>query len=548
MDLATKLRTNYRPTTEAEIHQLKAMLSEKAKRLEALRDAKIAFQTALSKLLAEEAVLRADYDEHKRLLAPIRRLPPEMLQLIFIACLSGRNCIMSRQTPPLVLGRVCSEWRHISQATPQLWSRLHVVEPEDPSSVPERRRDNPRLQLRADATRTWLSRSGLQPLCLSLDGVPNGVSRWKSPRTEILLDALIEFSPRWRHLSVSISRDCAARLLALAPPDVPLLQTLHLTHPHDPVGTYNWTTVSMLSVLRGFSTGSTRAFNFDQLPLAWSNLTYISLATNPFTIPMELNSNTAIIILNRCPALEAAELAIRQLPVTSETQTAVCPCLHTFKIYISNASPRGIVRLLDRLSFPILRTLSLHGVPRVDENRRDSNDFTRIFSQYSALTALSIGMSILFKGSFSQILRAMPPSIERLHILASHAIRVVNGQPETRSALDDDTLALLGANCASLRELVIRSCFAPSDEAIIRFIADAPALRRVEIDFEFSRQPDECSGSAEEVQERVRAVAGHVNATLSYRPRSWSVSRGLERADTLEKIWNPSLGWADFSL
>ncbi|KAJ6489026.1 hypothetical protein C8R45DRAFT_826827, partial [Mycena sanguinolenta] len=60
-------------------------------------------------------------DAHKALISPVRRLPPEVLQIIFIACLPPhRNCAIAATEAPIRLGRVCSAWRSISIYTPQL--------------------------------------------------------------------------------------------------------------------------------------------------------------------------------------------------------------------------------------------------------------------------------------------------------------------------------------------------------------------------------------------------------------------------------------------
>ncbi|KAF7331377.1 hypothetical protein MKEN_00015500 [Mycena kentingensis (nom. inval.)] len=552
LDLGAILHTNYRPNTALEAHQIRALLAEKSTRLLRLQNAIAELKTAVAKLDEEERLLKEDCEAYERLLAPIRRIPPELLQLIFIQCLPERNCVMSRNAAPLVLGRVCSDWRRISLATSELWARLHVVEPEDPSYVPERRRENPRLDLRAQAARTWLNRSGIQPLSLSLDGVANGLASWKGSRADILLDVLIDFSARWRCVSLNLPRRVAGRLLALAPEDVPMLEMLNLTHPQDPVGSFDWNTVRILPQLRGFSTASSRAFNFDNIPLTWSNLTHISLASHPFAISTELNSQTAIALLRRCPALLVAELAIKQVPPEDEEPAiAVCPNVHTFKLYVTSASASGLARFLTRVSFPSLRTLSLHGIRRFDQSRRDAaDDFARVFASYRDLTSLSLGTNILSKAALAQILRTMPRTMERLHLIASHSTLVVDSKTQTSSPLDDDTLNVLGGNCAALRDLHIEACLALSDAAIVGFTAQAPALRRLGIDFNSTRDPDE--GCAADVQARIAKVAPRVEARLAYGTRTWSVSRGLEPRDMLGRMTSLSVNaasqWSDFSL
>ncbi|KAF8210556.1 hypothetical protein K438DRAFT_1570262, partial [Mycena galopus ATCC 62051] len=57
----------------------------------------------------------------KALISSIRRLPLQVIQEIFIACLpTHRNCVMSASEAPIQLGRICSSWRALAFSTPQL--------------------------------------------------------------------------------------------------------------------------------------------------------------------------------------------------------------------------------------------------------------------------------------------------------------------------------------------------------------------------------------------------------------------------------------------
>ncbi|KAJ7104982.1 hypothetical protein C8R44DRAFT_943601, partial [Mycena epipterygia] len=108
---------------------------------------------------------------YRALISPMRALPPEILQEIFMACLPQRhNAIMHADHAPLLLGRVCSDWRTISISTAVLWSSVHVVVPLPISPVDEEENASPSptaVQLR-DALQIWLQRSGDCPLSISL--------------------------------------------------------------------------------------------------------------------------------------------------------------------------------------------------------------------------------------------------------------------------------------------------------------------------------------------------------------------------------------------
>ncbi|KAJ6562564.1 hypothetical protein B0H19DRAFT_892918, partial [Mycena capillaripes] len=118
---AAQLGTNYCPK-DAEILDIKTFLVEPTLQLKRL-DEKIAdLQKAIDRLAAERNVLGAFVEGHKAVISPVRRLPLDIIQEIFVACIpTHRNCVMSTAEAPVLLGRICSSWRVISLSTPRLW-------------------------------------------------------------------------------------------------------------------------------------------------------------------------------------------------------------------------------------------------------------------------------------------------------------------------------------------------------------------------------------------------------------------------------------------
>ncbi|KAJ7752379.1 hypothetical protein B0H16DRAFT_1257575, partial [Mycena metata] len=85
---------------------------------------------SLKALIHDPSVQRDELMEyinlHTALISPVQRLPQDILQEIFLACLpTDRNTVMSVSEAPLLLGRICSGWRDIVLATPALWASLH---------------------------------------------------------------------------------------------------------------------------------------------------------------------------------------------------------------------------------------------------------------------------------------------------------------------------------------------------------------------------------------------------------------------------------------
>ncbi|KAJ7739686.1 hypothetical protein DFH07DRAFT_892367, partial [Mycena maculata] len=80
---------------------------------------------SLDKLLCETAELRQCSQQHKVFIAPIRRIPPELLAEVFMHSVDlearAAHTHPNPITPPLILGEICREWRAIALSTPRLW-------------------------------------------------------------------------------------------------------------------------------------------------------------------------------------------------------------------------------------------------------------------------------------------------------------------------------------------------------------------------------------------------------------------------------------------
>ena len=117
----------------------------------------------------------------------------------------------------MLLTRVCSLWRSVA-LSPRIWTRLHIPLPGDPkypppygSNVdralePRRQMFSKTMQLRCQAVKEWLDRSGSCPLSLSIS-YPLGHSpistNYGAERDEVvdpLLLTIQPFAPRCRHL------------------------------------------------------------------------------------------------------------------------------------------------------------------------------------------------------------------------------------------------------------------------------------------------------------------------------------------------------------
>ncbi|KAF8200048.1 hypothetical protein K438DRAFT_1823111 [Mycena galopus ATCC 62051] len=493
---ASQLGTNYCPE-DAEVAQIEALLVEPCFQLKRLDDEIAVMRKTLNKL-AEERDALADYvNAHRTLISPLRRLPLDIIQEIFMACLpTHRNCVMSAQEAPVILGRICSSWRTISLSTPRLWSRLHIVEP-----TPARPWDTscPSLDLlqvksaqRLEVATAWLQRSGTCPLSISLESRFNyDITPPLSPSSHVFLNTLISFASRWQNVSFAISPLEAQSLLRLTEDDVPLLKSLEINErPGGPGPHYDaqWN-ISQGSILHAptlsrFSLHGGHVHS-SSLPLRWSNLTALTLLNSGG----DQTCQVILDILSRCSQLQSCMVLVRE-PPDGYLQDSImeCPFLHTLHISSSPLPLQTSGRLLSRLSVPELQDFQLRG----EAQAHDTSDVDNLASALAASTRLefvNIDSAIFSTPCLMEFLRRLPPTIQHLHILKEPW-----SPPYLYAVVDDSIFQELEASphlLPALNELVITECRGVSDEVLLRFIVSRmPTLRRVDMNFEREMQVD----------------------------------------------------------
>ncbi|KAJ7162278.1 hypothetical protein C8R46DRAFT_346944 [Mycena filopes] len=186
-----QLHTNYVPTDQ-EIERIRQDLVLQTKEAERL-------DNLIQELSTQRDKIRTYIASHRALISTPRRLPRDIIDEIFLACLpTTRNATMSFKEAPLLLCRVCSAWRHIALSTPALWASLHI--PFHFVLADERR---------MPALVEWLERSGACPLSLSLvgDGSDHGWGEsnifLESEAVASLHELLASHAKRWRRVKLA---------------------------------------------------------------------------------------------------------------------------------------------------------------------------------------------------------------------------------------------------------------------------------------------------------------------------------------------------------
>ncbi|KDQ49582.1 hypothetical protein JAAARDRAFT_63644 [Jaapia argillacea MUCL 33604] len=150
-------------------------------------------------------------------LAPVRRLPTDLLQEIFLCCLTDTYTRPNLQSAPLLLCQVCFSWRSLCLSTPQLWSSIDLRDFRDSGSGLRSSLLPPTI------VETWLARSG--PTCpLSIRLCSH------HPESRTLLPIALSHRDRWRKIDLTFFARDAEFFLALLPSQdpTPLLEQLDI--------------------------------------------------------------------------------------------------------------------------------------------------------------------------------------------------------------------------------------------------------------------------------------------------------------------------------
>ncbi|KAK7018878.1 hypothetical protein R3P38DRAFT_2978839, partial [Favolaschia claudopus] len=487
---ASRLHTNY-CASDDEIPELKELLVEPCLRLAKLDGEILALRQKLDGLVGERESLDAYIQSHQALMSPIRRIPLDLLEQIFIACLPAhRNCVMSAQEAPVLLGRICSSWRALSLSAPRLWSRLHIVLPPPDHESLSRDRDifAAKTAQRLEVASTWLGRTGICPLSISVERKfhPN-----LSNLREDLLELLIPYASRWQHLSLVLPFPGLKRLSMLSENDVPLLMSLSLSTPDvDPEFTWSPAGILYAPNLSKFEFAGSGIIP-SALPLRWNTLTELSLRVSSWNPRQNLTCEMALFILSRCHTLRKCQLFIKgvsESQVLTTNAVVSSSFLRALELHCDKAPLRTHEYLLNHFSHFEVEELTFRG-SHDREERQDVQSITAVLARSARLRSLVVQVAIFSKLAFMDFLRRLPSTIQCLEILDT-------AEWNRNNVLDDEALQIFEASsvvpvCPALQEINIAHTRLITDDALSQFIVSrSPTLRLVDITFSRERQVD----------------------------------------------------------
>ncbi|KAJ2919723.1 hypothetical protein MD484_g692, partial [Candolleomyces efflorescens] len=364
-----RLDTGYSPS-DAEMHLIKALIQEKVHAIDMIDTETKGLEESLAALKARRKAHKIFITKHRALIAPIKQLPPDILQTVFLACLPaiGRpQASMTCDHPAVVISHVCRHWRQLAFETPLLWSRIQLVFPYvncDPYYPPYHpANDEPDVngevaslfdavvQRLFDITTVWLARSKSCPLSICMEASEGAGGGFVSSRLkplegsiltslERLVGLLLSQSKRWEQIRFKLATDGhnsasqLSRLLCLDPQDVPILRKASIVI--NPLDSVLDTPISPSigseptpNFWDGFRMGTIHGDALQSLTLAcpkaatkskvlevnWAGLTELSLRPYMWSPTgrrggAHLPAEEALTLLRLCPNLRRCNLAI----------------------------------------------------------------------------------------------------------------------------------------------------------------------------------------------------------------------------------------------
>ncbi|KAJ7120704.1 hypothetical protein C8R43DRAFT_1136645 [Mycena crocata] len=414
------------------------------------------------------------------LISPIRRLPDDVVEGIFLACLPAhRNPAMSTVEAPLLFISLLTflfTWRALALSTRKLWAALHI----QTDFVLHR-------EERVHAVTQWLERSAPHPLSLSVFGTqvdpvetstPSSKYTAQSMYSTILLDAVLKSAPRWREVALAeLSPSYFHKLQGLS---TPVLQTVDIK---DGRNVTEWLDLFGQSTVRTLSVQL--KIPEEHIPLLLPRLSHIihlTMLSHPWSGP-EIRSVACLAIIQNLPQLVSLRATFRELDPTGFRITHL-PQLESLDLASLDSELPLLDNLLAHLFMPRLSHLAIQG-PEVAQ--LNTPFFAALRERSPVIDELEIFSSNFTQDALLHSLRNLPSLTKILLFDGS-----VRHESTTHPLVDAEyLLTLLAARdgtslCSRLRALEIRYSQTFLDETLANFLQariDVGAAFRLKIHF-----------------------------------------------------------------
>ncbi|KAF7353819.1 F-box domain-containing protein [Mycena venus] len=331
-------------------------------------------QSILASLQMQKARLQWYQECCRSVIAPIRKLPSEILETIFLACASPQPNVIP------VVGQVCRHWRDVAESTPQLWSNISIGRTRFTFS-----------QRYYDLASLFLKRSTTRPLSISI----------RNPADTRLVSLLFGHADRWGTLRLSSTDKSTYNSLPLHNRALPMLEKLEIIEPTtgpnegDPVKILHNAPNLKYVVLKN-------PLDFWDLP--WAQLTRLQYDVAATT--------DAIRILRLCPHLEECALdKLKEAYAADLDGSPIQPLrmrkLRSLRLAVDTVNPTHSVELMmktffDNLTTPCLTSLEIIG-------QWSPTDFMGFLARSACkLTHLTLGPGYMRDDKIIDVLQIVP--------------------------------------------------------------------------------------------------------------------------------------------
>ena len=149
-------------------------------------------QLELRRLLEQRKDISEQLDLHCDQLSPIRKVPPEIIRIIFLFWASDRHFLQSpTHVSPNVLTGVCVSWKKIALGMPEIWSFI-LVEIRKGTFYPDKR-----------TVEMWIERSGSSALSFAIEERDSLFHRSYGGVDQILAPTILHGDTNSEHPAIS---------------------------------------------------------------------------------------------------------------------------------------------------------------------------------------------------------------------------------------------------------------------------------------------------------------------------------------------------------
>ena len=354
-------------------------------------------------LLAEWRQLHDLIHSYRIAIAPLRKLPVEILAEVFHYCVTPdpKVLLYCPFTPKLDL--VCSKWRRVALGTPSLWTEVHVDYGNQSDSY----------HLVSKLAKERLSRGGNCLVSLTIEG-DEQLFKTRHAAPDIVSELVLPNAHRLRSLSVRATEGLLLPFLTSMPSSIGSLQSICLLISGWPRLADDITFFSRAINLHHVTIVATSHPPFLRFP--WAQLTNLHLSTS-------IHPDVALQLLRRCALLVKCNL---HLGITGArtgdegSENVVLENLLSLTVHLPNSKEVPYGRLIRSLVLPRLNSFSV--TQASGHHWTWQPIFLSIITLSNCVETLELSMKVL-PGDIDLLFESVP-SLVTIHLRGGDALAV----------------------------------------------------------------------------------------------------------------------------